>query len=149
MVLDPLGPASSWVLNRRREGRESRAAARMLMADLDSAQRVIAAAVSENDWSRISPDALRLEAWQKGGHTLAEALSNDEWSVIHRGVRAVQTLSEQQGKHPDRRFPVQPEGQLADGEGLRTALDDIGRAILGLERLASWREPADTARVIG
>ena len=139
----PIGPGISVWLNRRRESREVRGAARLLSADLDAAQTAIAAAVAHDDLWELRPSVLQLVSWPQAAPALAEALTEATWSSVMSALRAAWRLADQLGF--DAGYSVIPDSADPDGsprgrEAAVEALNLIGLAVLELEREADWAE---------
>lgn len=143
-VLDLL---TSIGLAHRRERRELRGASRLLTREMERAAASIRFAVGENLWHSLNWDALVLTSWPDGSRLLAEGLRPDDWAVVEVAARASGELLAL--RETDRRIFPNADGGPPDADRykLLTTATELEDAVLMLERVSGWSDPANGIRL--
>lgn len=134
-------------LAHRRERRALRSASRLLTREMERAAASIRFALEENSWCSLDWDTLGLTSWPDCSRLLAESPRTDDWTVVEAAARALEDLLPLRGT--DRRiFPNADGGQPnADRNELMSAATALEDAVLALERVSRWSDPADGIRL--
>ena len=131
---------------RRKEKREAKAGARLLLAELDEARGSIAFALGENDWSSLVSRPPRLPSWDRVSQTVAGSVRPATWRKVTSAARAVELIRSVAGSinGPRRIYPdADPHAPGdADRTELMEAQRDIEEAILALARTSRFSDEA-------
>jgi hypothetical protein len=129
---------------RRRERREAKAAARLLLAELGEARRSIAFALGENDWSSLVARPPRLGSWERVSQGVAASVRPAAWRKVSDAARAAELVADvAQSVGGSRR--IYPDADPdAPGDADRTELveaqREIEEAILVLAGTSKFRD---------
>jgi hypothetical protein len=92
------GGVVGWRLERRRAGRQAKAGARLLRADLSINQTRLGDAISELRWWPFYD--MCIEPWSRYRDAMAEELDADVWGVVSQAAIELQALGEGMRKAP-------------------------------------------------
>ena len=134
-------------LAHRRERRELRGASGLLTREMERAAASIRFALGENSWGSLNWNALVLTSWPDGSQLLAEGLRPDDWAVVEDAARASGELLALRGT--DRRILPNADGGPPDADRyeLLTTATELEDAVLTLERVSGWSDPANGIRL--
>lgn len=128
------GGVVGWRLERRRTGRQAKAGARLLRADLSINQTRLKDSIDEMRWWPFF--RMRVEPWTRYRDLLAEELGADEWGAVSQSAIELQELGEEMHKTPgfDEHKPMAITKEAA--EKFTSIRADVIRAFEALEKLA-------------
>jgi hypothetical protein len=130
----------------RRDKRNAKAAARLLLAEFVQAGRRIAFALDENDWDALASHPPRLLSWERVSQTVAGYVRPATWKTVRDAVQAVALVADVSGSvgGPRRIYPaVDPDApDEADRTELLAAQREIEEAILDLARISKSQDEA-------
>jgi hypothetical protein len=134
-------------LARRRERRELRGASRLLTREMNRAALSLRFALGENSWGSLDWDALRLTSWAASSQLLAEGLRPHNWAVVEAAARTSADLLAMRGI--DRRIFPNADGGPPDADRyeLLSAATELEDAVLALESVSGWSDPANGIRL--
>jgi hypothetical protein len=92
------GGVVGWRLERRRAGRQAKAGARLLRADLSINQTRLSDAISELRWWPFYH--MRIEPWSRYRDAMAEELNAEIWGEVSQSAIELQELGEEMRKAP-------------------------------------------------
>lgn len=148
-ILGALGGALVGVLGtlyiaRRRDKRDAKAAARLLLAEFGEVRGWIAFALDENDWDALVSHPPRLPSWDRVSQTVAGYVRPATWETVWDAVQAVELVAEGSVGGPRRIYPAaDPDTpDEADRNELLTAQREIEEAILDLARISKSQDEA-------
>jgi hypothetical protein len=141
-----IGVIGTLYIARRRDKRDAKAAARLLLAEFGEARRSIAFALDENDWDALVSHPPRLPSWDRVSQTVAGYVRPATWKTVRDAVQAVELVAAVSGSvgGPRRIYPdADPDvpGEAARTE-LLTAQREIEEAILDLARISKSQDDA-------
>lgn len=129
----------------RKERREAKVAARLLLAELGETRGSVAFAIDENDWACLASQPPELPSWDLASRALA--IKSRTWRKANAAHQAVKMIADRATAidGPQRIYPdIDPE---APGDSDRTeltqALQDIEEAILALSKSGRFRDEAE------
>lgn len=147
-----LGVLATLALSAWHEVRKLRAAARLLLLDLDAFRASLSLALDENDWDAIShPQDLDVQAWRATATDLGAGLGPRAWDTVASAARDVEEFQRmvetrtQKGRIYPSTDPEAPPS--ADWDHLIELERNVGNAILALSKLSRWETPEAMVRL--
>ena len=120
---------SGIVLDRRRQGREIRTAARLIVTELASIRDKLEDLLRRKTWGAISH--VDVTRWTEHEGQLAAALDNSDWTSVHSLYRSIRLFSDEASD-----FAGTDEVTAEDLAHARLTLDVLADALPRLKRLA-------------
>ena len=129
-------------LERRRERKAVRRAARLVGFELVEIYAVLgAAAIGRDPFPADKKERLSTNAWQDFRDTLAGGLAAEAWTRLATAYRVIEMVN---GLARERDQPLRPHRPVQDVEWLRQCARDVRIAVDGLHEAAEWEDdPAD------
>jgi hypothetical protein len=138
---------ATWLLARRQDNGERRAAGRIVMSELYERYQNLQFALGENLWSSLE-DEVRITTWTEHRAVLARVLSPEAWDAVHKAVSDASLLhSVAQRRRPDEPIYPGPDEPAANRFELASMTHTYAEALEQLARVAQWESLAEQARL--